>query len=135
MPTRGDIHWFVPTMMVGGLVTGTLLSIGHHLFYRNLDHNPVSDGAFLNSPVSKQQANIAIGTAFAFMVKASLVFAVGLAFIQIFWAGNYGRGTTKPPNLGSLDTAYGAYNNFWALFNVLLWWRRPFLLAVASMAW
>jgi hypothetical protein len=38
----------------------------------------------MGSPVSKQQVNIAIGTAFSFLVKASLTFAVGLAFVQVF---------------------------------------------------
>jgi hypothetical protein len=133
---RGNgIHWYVPTMMFGAFVAGALLAAGHHLFYESLNGQPVSDGAFLDSPVSKQQANIAIGTALAFLVKACLAFSVSLAFVQVFWSVSHARGMIKPPTMERLDLAYGSLDNFWVLFNVVLWWRYPTLLAIASMAW
>ena len=135
MAVRRAVHWYVPTMMFGGVAAGTLLAVGHHLFYQDLNNQAVSDGAFLDSPVSAQQANIAIGTALAFLVKSCLVFAVGLAFIQMFWAVSHGQGMTKPLKLERIDSIYGAFDNFWALFNLVLWWKYPILLGVASLAW
>ena len=135
MARTHGIHWYAPAMMFGGVIAGTLLAIGHHLFYRILNNQPVSDGAFLNSPVSRQQANIAIGTALAFLVKACLVFAIALAFVQIFWTAVHTSSSVNPVRLGQLDSGYAALGNFWALFNLLLWWRYPILLLIASMAW
>jgi hypothetical protein len=49
-------------MMVGAIFAGGLFAIFHHVFYQSLNGQPVSDGHFLEFPVSTQEANIAIGT-------------------------------------------------------------------------
>jgi hypothetical protein len=65
--------------MLLGLLAGLAFSIGHHYFYQSLDGQAISNTTF------DQQINIAIGTAFAFLVKASLAIAVGSAYVQYLW--------------------------------------------------
>ena len=132
---RKGIHWHIPAMMTGAIVAGGLFAIGHHLFYQSLAGQPVSDGTFLYSAVSKQQVNIAIGTALAFLVKACLVFAIGVAFIQLFWSASHTFNAARTPTLSRLDSTYGAQHNLWTVLNPALWWRHPLLLAVAAIAW
>lgn len=156
MPKGKGIHWHIPAMMVGAITAGGFFAICHHLFYQSLNNQSVSDGTFLGLPVSTQEANIAIGethlsiilfkmfadctqqfpgTAFAFMVKACFVFAIGVAFIQVFWSVSHPFSTTRTPKLSWLDSTYGARQNLWSVLNLVLWWKYPLLLAVASTAW
>lgn len=90
-------------------------------------------------PIGKTHANpltrLFTGTAFAFLVKACLLFAIGVAFIQVFWSVSHTFSTTKTPTLGRLDSTYGARQNLWTVLNLALWWEYPLLLAVASTAW
>lgn len=130
-----SLYWFSPASMFGGLLGGIVFAIGHHLFYHNLNGQIVSDGAFLNTPISEQQANIAIGTAFAFLVNSCLVFATTVAFIQVFWTLAHKQKSTNQPTLGKLNAGYSATRNPLALFNVFLWWTFPLLLSVATVTW
>lgn len=72
-------HWRVPTVIALSYIAGVAFAVGHHLFYQSLDAKPV-DGHALS-----QQINTAIGTAFAFLVRSSLVIAVGTVYWQFFW--------------------------------------------------
>jgi len=65
--------------MVALTVLAGLAAIGHHLFYVYLDGKQASEVAIPQSWV------IRVGTAFAYLFKASLVAAVGIAFCQRVW--------------------------------------------------
>ena len=121
--------------MLGGLVLGTLLALGHHLFYQGLAESRVSDGTILGFSVSKQQANIAIGTAFAFLVNAFLVFAISVSFTQAFWRQIEVRYKVEEPTLAILDAAYSAFYDVFTTFNFWVWRRYPLLLLLAATAW
>lgn len=71
--------------MLGGLIVGAFFALGHHLFYASLDNTPVTHGTVFSSSISKQEFNVSIGLAFAFVVKACLVFSMSVAFVQLFW--------------------------------------------------
>lgn len=53
--------------MLSSLVGALLFAIAHHIFNQNLDHTPVRATAFT------QHVNTAVGTAFAFIVRALMV--------------------------------------------------------------
>ncbi|KAL4907092.1 hypothetical protein BDW74DRAFT_190093, partial [Aspergillus multicolor] len=78
-PAQWGIGWQCPTMMIGFTLSGALLALGHHLYYYSLDNTLVSS-------TDQQTWAIRIGTGFAFLVKASLVSAVGVAAVQEIWA-------------------------------------------------
>ena len=127
--------WQAPATIILALAFGLLFAVGHHLFYRNLDGQRVAseDISILGSDISPQQLNVAIGTAFAFLVKASLVTAVSTAYLQLLWRAllRSGRGST----LGNLDTTFSGLNNIISLGKIWVWWRLPLLFALAVVAW
>lgn len=121
--------------MILALLGGSLLALGHHLFYANLDHKAVQTGSyhFAGKKLSKQQVNTAVGTAFAFLVKVFLGFAVSAAYIQIFWRST--KNAKEYPTLTDLDWAKAALANIFSLFNLKIWWRYPLLLLLAAIFW
>ena len=137
MAKFSSLHWLAPATMLGALITGILFAVGHHVFYQSLDKTPVSTNAFtlFGSTISTQEANIAVGTALAFLVKASLGLAISIAFVQIFWQSARAHNGAQPPTLGQLDSAFCAMDNIFTMFNLRLWWKYPLLLLLALMAW
>lgn len=69
--------------------------------------------------VSAQQANVAAGTAFAFLIKACLMVAVRTAYTQVFWASVAGASTT----VSRLDTLAAVLQNVLLLLSGTVWWR------------
>jgi len=65
--------------MLASLVAGIAFALGHHYFYQALKGHVVSNTVF------DQQINIAIGNAFAFLVRISLITSVGTAYVQLLW--------------------------------------------------
>ena len=130
---RRTIHWLAPAFMLGALAVGILFAGGHHLFYQSLHGSPVSTASFFGSPISKQEANTAIGTLFAFLVKACLVFAMSVAFTQLFWKET--QASHRLPTLARLDSVHVAFDNILTLLNIRIWWNYPLLLLIATSAW
>lgn len=124
-----------PAFMVLSLFTGILLAIGHHLFYSSLDGTQVHSGVYriAGTNVSPQQYNIAVGTTFAFLVKASLTLAVSIAYTQAFWRA--AKASEKGRQLSTLDTLYSALDNALAFFQVHIWIKFPLLLLIAIIVW
>jgi len=120
--------------MLLALVTGALLAIAHHLFYDGLHDTAVPSGRF--SPdigLSRQQTNIAIGTALAFAFKMCVVIATSIACVQLFWT----RVAIQPCGLKlkSINTAYSVTGNFFKLFYLSEWRRFRLLFILALVTW
>jgi hypothetical protein len=135
MGNRNGIHWFVPTAILSCLAFGIICALGHHFFYRSLQGTPVQNDAIaiLGSNVSQQQLNVAIGTAFAFVVNAALAGAVSTAYIQLFWFTL--KTATQPKTLETLDTMFAALSNALSLCMLQIWWRYPLMFSMAMIAW
>ena len=129
------IHWQAPTTVVLALVVGIVFAAGHHLFYSSLNGKPAPNSGYniLGSQVSQQQLNIAGGTAFAFLVKASLVTALTTAYAQLFWRAVLHR--SREVTLERLDTAFSVLSNVHYLMKAWIWWRYPTLFSIALVAW
>ncbi|KAL8885344.1 MAG: hypothetical protein Q9192_006657 [Flavoplaca navasiana] len=133
-----QIHWSAPSLMVASLLVGTLLALGHHLFYASLDRQRAAttfeNYGFLGMQLSIQQINTAVGTTFAFLVKASLMLSISIAYFQIFmWSvGNYGK---KGTQLVHLDVMTSALHDLVSLLSFKTWLRRPWLWLLALAAW
>ena len=136
MPRETRRLWFAPASMLGALIAGIAFAAGHHLFYRRLNGRTVSTGSFLGwSSVSEQEANIAIGTAFAYLVKACIGYAISVAFIQAFWREAGVRRQARGAILADLDWIFSALDDMLSLFNFPLWLKYPTLLLTATSAW
>ncbi|KAJ4287740.1 hypothetical protein N0V90_012444 [Kalmusia sp. IMI 367209] len=132
-------HWWAPSIMGLSFLVGLLLALGHHLFYQSLMDRPTShttDYRVLGAHLQGQQLNIAIGTAFAFVVKAAFVLAVSIAYYQIFW--KYVKTDSEEnnlPTLGRLDVAFSALNDIISMFTAPVWLHYPLLFLMAATAW
>lgn len=133
-----QIYWTAPTLMVGSLIVGTLFALCHHLFYASLDRKNASTSLegylVLGTHVSIQQYNTAVGTAFAFLVRACLMLSIATAYFQILmWSvGEHG---TKGTTLAHLDVMTSALQDLVSLASFGTWWRRPWLWGLAVVAW
>ncbi|KAF2170478.1 hypothetical protein M409DRAFT_51517 [Zasmidium cellare ATCC 36951] len=108
-----------------GICCRLLFTIGHHLFYTCLQGTPVDDGMFA------QQYNLAIGSAFAFLVRASLVLSIGAVYWQLFWR------TLLSKDL-PLETVDSLTSLLGSLVDLLLprsWVGSPLLVAIAIVSW
>jgi hypothetical protein len=130
-----NVHWLAPTTMVVTLFSGILLALGHHLFFKSLDHEPVPAGsyAFAGKELPKQQFNTAVGTAFALLVRISLAVAMSTAYVQIFWRSMKNR--KQPPTLAELDSAKAGLEDISSLFNMKVVHKYPLLALIAVIFW
>lgn len=132
---HSGIHWLAPTTILLSLAVGVLLAAGHHLFYRSLHGKQVRTRGYeiLGSDVSPQQLNLAIGTAFALLVKAAPITAVSTAYIQLLWRAllRAARGSI----LGNLDAVFSGLNNIISLTKGWIWWHYPLLFSLAIIVW
>lgn len=119
------MHWRVPLVLTTAFIAGIAFAIGHHFFYRSLDGSIVDQHAF------DQQINIGIGTAFAFLVRATLVISVGTAFVQVLWRILL----TESLTIASIDSLSQLRSSLWDLLNVKLLWKHPVLAFLAIVSW
>ena len=132
------IHWLAPCIMLGSLLFGLLRAVGHHLFYNSLQSKMASTGTYnvLNSNYSGQQLNTAVGTAFAFLVKAAFTLSVSTSNYQAFWkAARREHEAGQLLTLGRLDTAFSATGNLLALLYIPLWCRCPLNFLLVAIVW
>lgn len=136
MSKRARPHWRAHSIIVAALLCAIVLAIGHHLFYQSLVNKPAPNDVvnILGTNVSKQQINIAGGTAFALLVKAFLVIALSTVFAQLLWL-SIARHASHELTLGTLDTIWEGPANLFALWNISVWWRFPLLFLIVLMIW
>ncbi|MCJ1230870.1 hypothetical protein MMC12_007544 [Toensbergia leucococca] len=119
------MHWKSPVVMLGSFLIGIGLSFGHHAFYRSLDGSSISNAMF------DQSFNIGIGTAFAFLVRAFLVIAVGVAYVQHFWRDVKAR----PTPISHIDTIASLLSSIQEFLSLKTLWRHPVLVMLAIISW
>jgi hypothetical protein len=119
------IHWRVPTVIIVAFIAGLAFALGHHAFYDSLDGQPVDGHLF------GQQINLAVGQAFAFLVRASLVISVGASYWQVFW-GTVLHGSLV---ISQVDALAGMLGSILDLLNFKASTSRPVLVALALLSW
>jgi hypothetical protein len=136
---RWRIRWRSPFfVMLAALFAGVAFALGHHSFYNRLDGEEIPAGDYTmgkyNSGITKQQTNAAIGTGLAFAVRTCYVFAVGTAYVQLFWK-SLRESSSKLLDLQSIDMAYSAPRNAILLFKPSGWRRFPVLFTLVVTTW
>jgi hypothetical protein len=122
---RRNVHWQAPTSILLAFAVSLCLAIGHHLFYASLNRVPVDDNGF------DQQTNIAIGTGFAFLIRACLAIATCTAYWQVFWH----IALRKTLAVSSLDALTNVLGSLLEFANVRTVFGNPGLAALAILAW
>ncbi|KAK5727108.1 hypothetical protein LTR15_003000 [Elasticomyces elasticus] len=130
-----QIHYVAPLSMVGALLAGFVLALGHHLFYASLAGTVAPTGTYdiAGANISKQQLNTAVGTAFGFLVKSCLTITTSIAFVQAFWRAIWT--SRKGPTIASLDSTYTLLSDFLGLFKPSVWLHFPVPMLLAFIAW
>jgi hypothetical protein len=131
-----SVSWPVIITALVAFISGVLAAVGHHLFYQSLDGKPAPalDERYriFQGSVSRQEVNVAGGTAFAFLVKAALGTAISTAYVQLFWRALMQSATRK--TLSNVATMFSVLSNPVFLFKIWTWWRFPMLLSLAIVA-
>jgi hypothetical protein len=106
MTSHNGIYWLAPTQILATFAVAIALAIGHHYFYQHLSGQiaPTGSYTFGHFSMSKQQFNIAIGTAFAFAFKAVLAWALVSSYTQLFW--RVVKTSSKVVRVGDADAAF-----------------------------
>ena len=118
-------HWKTPAVILVAYLAALTFAIGHHFFYHSLNGQDVEKHYF------GQETTVAIGTAFAFLVRATLVIAVGTVYWQMFWL-RLGRQSFA---ITEVDSLAGALTSVLDLVDVRALRRSPDLGIIALLAW
>ncbi|KAK4505496.1 hypothetical protein PRZ48_003459 [Zasmidium cellare] len=119
------LHWKVPTTISAAFAGGLSFAIGHHLFYASLAGTSVNDGAF------DQQQNLAIGNAFAFLIRAALAISIGATYWQLFWRTLLDK-SFPLETADALASLLGSIND---MLSPKAWLASPPLVFIAAVAW
>lgn len=129
------MYWLTPVMMLASLMLGGLFALGHHVFYSALAGKvtPSDTLGIMGLEVSKQQINIATGSALAFLFKMALVGAMSTAYVQIFW--HLRKCAKRDVTLTELDATFSPSLGLSTITQLSVWIKYPFLfLLVLSIA-
>lgn len=130
------VYWATPTSILGAFALAVALAVGHHCFYAHLSSQlaPSGDYSIVGTSVSKQQYNIAAGTAFAFLFKSILAFAVATSYTQLFW--HVMRRSKHGNRVADVDAAYSLSHDLFGFFRTSTWRRQYVMLVpVAVIFW
>jgi len=114
--------------MVGSLLLGTLLAVGHHMYYASMNGHPVGQSRL------QQETYVAAGVAFTFLVRAFILLAVGIAFTQLFWHDLL----TQTSSIKTVDGLFTIRRNPLGLLDVrpaALFSKHRALLVTALVMW
>ncbi|KAF2674051.1 hypothetical protein BT63DRAFT_366381 [Microthyrium microscopicum] len=119
-----DISVRSPTIMLSFWVSGMLLCVGHHLFYRQIENMVVQSAG-------EQQWNIRIGSIFALVIKMLLAGSVWCAYKQCLWRTM----KRKYISLRGLDAAFSVEMSIMGLFNPELVFKIKTGAVLALIGW
>lgn len=137
-PGPKRLHWLASSLAAGSFLTAVLLAIGHDQFYqyRNGSITSTAEYNLLGNRFSTQQFNLAVGNAFALLVRSAFALSTSIAFCQVFWRlARQESNSRQPPTLKRLDAAYSATSNLFNLFYIPIWCRYPLLFSTAVVSW
>ena len=112
-------------MIILAFIAGLAFALGHHAFYSSLDGQTVDDHLF------NQQINLAVGQAFAFLVRASLVISIGASYWQVFW----GTVLHRTLAVSQADVLAGMLGSVLDLLDLKASRTRPLLVVLALLSW
>lgn len=133
--------------MLGAFIAGVVLAIGHHLFCAYLDGTTtsvytLSPGQYYLDDVGtgplethdrwlRQSENLAISTAFAYLVRLCLGTSIGIAFVELFWL-DVSRSAIR---MKTLDHLYAVLVNPLQLLRWQVWCRNGILALLGVLIW
>ncbi|KAL2817972.1 hypothetical protein BDW59DRAFT_165679 [Aspergillus cavernicola] len=114
--------WNIPLTMVGLLLLGLIIGVGHHLCYNYLDGKPVARYS--------QAWILRIATGAAFIVKMVFAIAVGIALSQVTWFTL----RQKYFKIGTIDKIFTLQTDLLSFLSRDLL-AAPLILIMAAVTW
>ncbi|KAK6510469.1 hypothetical protein TWF506_009575 [Arthrobotrys conoides] len=111
--------------MLGSLVAGVAVAVGHHFFYLSHDGHIVGTSA-------DQEWVLRIGTGLTFLVRFFYSFSLGIVLVQVFW-GSFQN--TLGTTMGTADRAFEIRTNPAALFDLGFWAFSPMMVFHGIVYW
>jgi hypothetical protein len=106
------INWKAPIKMVGLLIIGVGVALGHHFYYQSLSGKHVTTRD-LNWNLQSQQWQLRYGTAFAFFAKTCLAASISVAYQQHIWITM----KRKSISISGINATFGAINDLFSFLN------------------
>lgn len=91
----------------------------------------INNYCLVGMALSNQEVNTGVGTAFAFMVKASLTLSVSVAYVQVVWISIRKKANT----VRSMDTIFSVLGKVSSLVDLFVWFRYPMLATLVLVVW
>jgi len=110
--------------MVGWLLLGAAVALGHHFFFSWLDGRVVQSK-------DEQEWYARIGTGLAFLTTILLTAASTVAYVQLLWRTLRSRAIS----IEGVDALFGVTTNAWNLTSLELWRHGPLPAVVAAILW
>lgn len=124
------VNWKAPFKMIGLLLLGVAVALGHHYYYHYLDTKEVSTN---NSKwnFKSQQWELRYGTAFAFLAKTFLAASISVAYQQHIWTTMRSKRIT----VSGLDATFGATKDIFAFLNPAFLLNVKVGAVLAALTW
>ncbi|KAF4635830.1 hypothetical protein G7Y89_g2260 [Cudoniella acicularis] len=124
------VNWKAPVKMVGLLIAGAGIALGHHFYYHYLDKKEVStDDSKWN--LKSQQWELRYGNAFAFLAKTCLAASISVAYQQHIWTTM----RRKSIAISGLDATFGATKDLFSFLNTSFLFNVKVGVALAALTW
>jgi hypothetical protein len=127
---KWGVNWRAPFKMLGLLVSGVGLALGHYFYYESLD------GTIVIPPKSRydlddQEWHARFGTALAFWVKTCFAAAVAIAYKQSAWLSM----RSKAHSISGLDSMFSGTTDILAYFSLDFMLHAKVAALIAGVTW
>jgi hypothetical protein len=129
-PVQWRISLWTPSFMLGLLVAGILVSVGHHILYSHLNGTIVRDSND-GSQYLTQTWIIRYGTASAFLSKTLLASAVVVAYKQHMWINLRSTANT----ISTIDAMFSATHDAYAVLSPSFLLKAKVPATMALITW
>ncbi|KAI0521284.1 hypothetical protein F5B22DRAFT_568158 [Xylaria bambusicola] len=129
------IYWGTPATLWATFFAAIALVIGHHAFYQSLSGTVAPAGLYDLAWVtfSRQQLNLAIGSALAVIIKSLLFTSFASSYTQIFWRSL--KSASHGIRLVDADATSSLLNSFDRFCTISIWRRHRLLSILAGLFW
>lgn len=127
---KWGVNWRAPFKMLGFLVSGVGLAVGHYYYFMSLE------GTIVVPPKGRydlddQEWHARFGTALAFLVKTCFVAAVAIAYKQSAWLNM----RSKAHSVSGLDSMFSGTTDILAFFSLDFMLHAKVAALIAGVTW
>jgi hypothetical protein len=127
---KWGVNWRAPFKMLGLLVSGVGLALGHYFYFHSLEGTIVIPSKGLYD-LHDQEWHARFGTAIAFLVKTCFAAAVAIAYKQVAWLNM----RSKAHSVSGLDSMFSGTTDLLAYLSLDFTLHAKFAALIAGVTW